>query len=296
MLLSCNMQETEMHIFFECSFAKAVWFQSPLGPRTDALPQAHRGIHHQLTHILQHSQPHINAGFIFSMLWCLWKARNDRRFNNKQWSVSQVIHEATAINILGTLDSQEDEPLPTQRQQNDAHNGTTTTTGMQSLPMQVSRAVQPGPRIFTDASVCPTNLPGQQIRAGIGIFVMDNSTIQTTGIFFQVAILQVADPLLLEAQAMLLASRLVQLLQFHHVNYLTDNHTLAEAVTNNCPRTHPGHWGLRPVLHQIQQINATIPHVVIKIARTTNLIADKLARQARQSGHQYALFIFLSGY
>jgi hypothetical protein len=40
---------------------------------------------------------------IFSIMWCLWKARNDHRFNKTNWTVTRVLHEAkatdTAYNI-----------------------------------------------------------------------------------------------------------------------------------------------------------------------------------------------------
>jgi len=35
----CGRPEDDKHLFFDCSFARAVWFASPIGLRADALPK-----------------------------------------------------------------------------------------------------------------------------------------------------------------------------------------------------------------------------------------------------------------
>jgi len=49
----CGRSEDDKYLFFDCSFARAVWFASPLGLRADALPQASHGLHSQIATILQ---------------------------------------------------------------------------------------------------------------------------------------------------------------------------------------------------------------------------------------------------
>lgn len=48
----CDLLETDEHLFFSCSFARAIWFASSPSLRSDCLPQAIQGIQHQLCHIL----------------------------------------------------------------------------------------------------------------------------------------------------------------------------------------------------------------------------------------------------
>jgi len=99
----CGSPGDDNHLFFGCNFARAVWFASPIGLRADALPQTGHELHSQITTILQQGPSQATAGMIFSIMWCLWKARNDHRFNKSNWTVTRVLHEAkatdTAYNI-----------------------------------------------------------------------------------------------------------------------------------------------------------------------------------------------------
>jgi hypothetical protein len=90
------MLETDSHLFFHCSFAEAVWFSLPIGLRTDAFDSI---LYPSLIIIdmLQTAQSEMSIDKIFSMLWCIWKARNDHLFNKKSWSVWRVHHAATAL-------------------------------------------------------------------------------------------------------------------------------------------------------------------------------------------------------
>lgn len=77
----CGVIENEAHLFFECRFAMAVWFASTLGLRTHALPSFGRGIHLQIISIMQQAPSQATTNLFFSIMWCLWKSRNDHRFN-----------------------------------------------------------------------------------------------------------------------------------------------------------------------------------------------------------------------
>jgi hypothetical protein len=45
---------------------------------------------------------------IFSIMWCVLKAHNDHRFNDINWSVSRVLHEANAIDKTYCMAIEED--------------------------------------------------------------------------------------------------------------------------------------------------------------------------------------------
>jgi len=61
---------------------------------------------------------------------------------------------------------------------------------------------------------------------------------------------------------------------------LTDNQVVASAVLAASPRSHPGHWSLRPIIAKVQDIKQAKSYSVIKIGRETNKIADALAKRA----------------
>ena len=64
----CGRPEDDKHLFFDCSFARAVWFASPIGLRADALPQAGHGLHFQIAAILQQGPSQATTGIIFSIV------------------------------------------------------------------------------------------------------------------------------------------------------------------------------------------------------------------------------------
>ena len=101
----CGAPESDSHLFFHCSFARAVWFTSSLGLRTDFFDNSCYP-----SEIIQQilSAPHTVASLhmIMSILWMIWKARNDFLFHKKSWSVKQVLFAASALLAAGKEDDQ----------------------------------------------------------------------------------------------------------------------------------------------------------------------------------------------
>jgi hypothetical protein len=99
--------------------------------------------------------------------------------------------------------------------------------------------------------------------------------------FFQVAIPQVLEPLKVEAQAFLFGAKLGTALNLRGATLFTDNQVLASAVLAGSPHTHPGHWSIRPIIADIQDIIRAKSYIVCKIHGEANKIADSLAKKAR---------------
>jgi hypothetical protein len=81
---TCGFSETDFHLFFGCTFARAVWFSSSPPLRIDSLPSNEDSIQATLVFILSNNISEDLLQEVLTRLWYLWKARNDFRFNNKK--------------------------------------------------------------------------------------------------------------------------------------------------------------------------------------------------------------------
>jgi hypothetical protein len=88
-----------MRLYFECSFARAVWFASSVDLRTHALPSSCQGVHLQVATLMQQAPNQATVNQIFSIMWCIWKSRNGHRFKGLNGSHMKVLHEAKAIEL-----------------------------------------------------------------------------------------------------------------------------------------------------------------------------------------------------
>ena len=73
-----------------------------------------------------------------------------------------------------------------------------------------------------------------------------------------------------EAHALLLGARLAAALNLQVATLLTDNQVVASAAQARSCRLQPGHWSLRPVLAEFEDITGTKQFSVIKIRREAN--------------------------
>jgi len=102
----CGKIENDFHLFFECDFARLVWFSADPPLRADCLTPENDGLQGMLHAILTTSFSDSLLQQVLTRLWYLWKACNDLRFNNKKWSVHRVGFEVMAdITTSSPLDS-----------------------------------------------------------------------------------------------------------------------------------------------------------------------------------------------
>jgi hypothetical protein len=64
----CGLIENDAHLFFECSFARAVWLVSSVGLITHALPSSGRGVHLQVATLMQQAPNQEMVNQIFSIM------------------------------------------------------------------------------------------------------------------------------------------------------------------------------------------------------------------------------------
>lgn len=67
----CGVQEDELHILFNCTFARAAWFARPWFIRTDQLLENSNSISIILLNLVNSNHPHATLSNIFTFMWCL---------------------------------------------------------------------------------------------------------------------------------------------------------------------------------------------------------------------------------
>jgi hypothetical protein len=94
-----------------------------------------------------------------TMLWSLWRARNDQRFNNKTWSVSQVIHATSAdINTITKFHMEN-------------RNSEQHRHPQMSVPAEQHLQHQPGVQVHVDGAMQPVDQRHGSRKAGRGIHI-----------------------------------------------------------------------------------------------------------------------------
>jgi len=78
------MIENDSHLFFHCTFARAVWFSAKTPLRTSILPLEQDGVQEILSIIIDRNTSDADLWRIMTTLWYIWKARNDVHFQRKK--------------------------------------------------------------------------------------------------------------------------------------------------------------------------------------------------------------------
>lgn len=268
----CGMLESDSHIFFHCSFARAFWFK--WGIRTDAFD--HNAYPSTIIQSLL-SSSHLDCSLdkIFTLLWNIWKARNDLFFNKKLWTPMHVHFATKSLLSAGIGESMEEKCL------------NPMNTSSVSPPSSNVSICPAGPLAYVDAAFNPSQAGNV---ATTGVWLKLPSSHQS--IFVQAIFANVSSVLQAEAHGLLLAASIVNALGWTDVSFLTDCKILAEAAEAKDLLTKPGHWNIRPILanffHAASSLNS---FKVSHIPRILNLIAHSLAKRAfRQRFSSYCSF------
>jgi hypothetical protein len=93
----CANEETDIHLFFLCPYARAAWFADPWFLKIDQTVHINSSLTQILQNLLNMHHPNGSTQNILTFLWCMWKAMNDCLFNKKDRHPSHIIHMANAI-------------------------------------------------------------------------------------------------------------------------------------------------------------------------------------------------------
>jgi len=267
----CGNLETDNHLFFSCHFARAVWFAGTPSIRTDLLPQGPQGVQQEVSSLITPTTSMQEIQRLITTMWFLWKARNDLRFNKKEWKVSHVLHAVKAdIHISHTITQElQNQPSAPTQPQNTAppHNNT--------LPPF------PGTRCYVDAAITPDAQRSNPRQAGLGILIQGAQQTTLNNVFIQAVTDSALNPLQAETHALTLASAIIKTLDINQVQYLTDSKLLATTLHKQDPVTQAADWRTRPLIADFLCNSEQANFTVIKIPRQRNSTAHDLAAQAR---------------
>lgn len=139
-----------------------------------------------------------------------------------------------------------------------------------------------GNKIYCDAAWKPWRSSSSP-PAGLGIYLRLPLQDQVTDVFIQAVASRVSSPLMAEALALLLAGKLVQILNIAEPIFFTDSLILARAVAETSTESSLVHWEIRHHILQFQEFVAPLRHRIFHISRDLNGVAHNCAHQAKRS-------------
>ncbi|KAJ1277169.1 hypothetical protein BS78_05G274300 [Paspalum vaginatum] len=241
----CSSPENDLHLFFTCPFARVVWFTCNYPMRTDTLPHEEDGLQQTLTALLPPNSNQDLLMNIITTLWYIWRARNDRRFNNRNWTVMQV-HYHTRADLQVAQVINDEQKLPS------------SSTGHSSTQVQQVKC-------FIDASIpSEQQVTGAQ-PAGIGIHIKTTQLASTSNIMISAQVQDGVDPLTAETLAMKLAIKIIHSLGQNDCFYYTDSQILKKV------RTISRHYLDRPPVLKAGAVNALLLFLVGRIISANHL-------------------------
>jgi hypothetical protein len=90
---TCGVIENDSQLFFLCQLSHQVWDHSAVPLFLHLTDPTQDGIQHILPHFLPSNATDQTLTQIL-LLWYIWKARNDQRFQRKVWTFMQVHYAA----------------------------------------------------------------------------------------------------------------------------------------------------------------------------------------------------------
>lgn len=253
----CGMPESDFHLFFSCPFSRITWMISGCRFNIDNFSD-NSLLSLIISCITSNAANNSDLNKFFNVMWQLWKARNDLKFQGIMKEPSQVCYLADAmISSYSCVLSQ------SVLQGNTEEEGTSKRR-MESIPN--------GNRCYTDAA-------WENGVTGIGIFF--HFPQDHNAMFIKAISDKAQSPLQAELLALQLALEISKFLNLADVIYLMDNATIVDAVKRNNFLQEPGHWSPRPFWLQITSSTPADLKQVRWIPREMNKMADKLSKETK---------------
>jgi ribonuclease HI len=258
---SCGLIENDSHLFFLCNLPHHVWDHSARPPIAHLIDPQVDGIQHILPHLLPQNTTENNMTQILLILWYIWKARNDQRFQRKVWTFMRVLHAAHSHFTTNSL-----------AWGNDGHN--TISPLLQTSPPPHFQ----GYRCYVDAATTPDSHNHSINSAGLGIFIVNTDVNPPFSVFIKAFMQDSTSVLMAESAALALAASVCRSMNLEQLQFYSDSQLLVDCLNGHDP-SNPPDWRIKPFTRIIQQ-SLNTSYKVYKIPRAHNMMADSLARRA----------------
>lgn len=254
----CGEDETTLHLFFQCSFAKEVWRQAPFkhSVAVDRITSFRSGLEASKLMICLPPSGVNNGPLLPWIVWSIWLARNQKIFNER--TISPVDTIVSAISLAREWQgAQEIKPGK--------------ETKRTTCPNQ-NRDVEETYFCKTDAAWSEN-----QKAAGFGWILAPRST--GPWLKNSSADLHIASPLMAKAIAILLAIKHARSIGVTILTLASDSKQVIEAIKSEQPPKE-----LHGILHDILFLSSSFINVSFTfISRVENHEADHLAKLSLRS-------------
>ena len=197
----CGLIENDFHLFFQCNLAKQVWRLSNPPNITDGFQPEEDGIQLILPLIIPNNADDEILTRTILLLWYIWKARNDNRFNRKTWTAWSV-HQAAKSHAYVHLQAHSEIQL------HGNHHIHSTNAGIQVQHIQNPQMLQ-GITCYVDASTEPETLAHNIRPAGLGIFIVNMQAQPESRIHIKAVLNDTFSVIMAEAAAVALAAKIL---------------------------------------------------------------------------------------
>lgn len=302
----CNNDENDAHLFFHCTFARAVWFfaktpvhffvtiwtgwvtRNPSAPNkflhkwwTSSIHFNHTVVHmegKERSSLQQHLLDHL-AGTLCSSSRHTHKLHELAGGPTTATAIQakqQASHPSFAGNTLPTAGTSEHHDYC---DEDDAHQPSVMVLPTPPLYRLRIPALLPGSRCYTDASTPPDSPLQVPRRAGLGVFIIDTQFQPTATIYIKAVLNASTSVLMAEAAAIALAAQVVSALDIRNMSFPTDNQQLVKFLNSNNHDT-PPRWDTKFFTQSFINNTRNCDPKMFKVPRNLNTTELVLATQA----------------
>jgi hypothetical protein len=243
----CGNIENDVHLFFLCDLSRQVraTYNPPL--HTHNLNSDEDGIQLSLPALITSTPTEQILCQTLFLMWYIWKARNDNRFQRRTWTPFQV-HKATAAHMQTHLSAwEEHHKCPAAHHHNYssfAHqpptfNSTIPDHDNINHPFYQMHCPSSGVICYTDASISPDVYSPRLRQVGTGIKFVNMQVQPHNIICITTLVKDVSSVVMVEAAALAMAASIALKFGFMQVSFLTDSSQLQQFLSapdlNNPP-------------------------------------------------------------
>jgi len=253
-----------------------VWSSANPPFLSNQIPEEEDGVQISLSFFFQNDITEHDLCNKMFLLWYIWKARNDNRFQRKTWSANQI-KLAAAAHMNAHLEALQNPVSPPLQDISLYTNNTSAGTEQRSFqttdPFLVSFPSSfVGTRCYTDGATLLDNHTSGTRQAGLGVFIIITDENPLTSIFIKALVQESSSVLMVESAALALATNLLNQIQCRRYTIFSDNQQLVHFL-NKSNLSNPSDWRIKPYSQSAANLLANYNTQVRKVKRSQNQMA-----------------------